>query len=187
MVGGESYGQRVSYQITLSLLSPPYLLTVNMAGEGYEITMKHCFDCGKQLSKNKYRRCLVCFNSRISRGLFTKQERRDRITASRQKWIDNNREKYQMTRSSARILRKYRDKLLKPINSTEWIAKVSMLQNKCQTCLKTEPEVKITIDHIIPISRGGTNEINNLQPLCMSCNRLKGVRVSSNSVTLASQ
>lgn len=31
-----------------------------------------------------------------------------------------------------------------------------------------------TIDHVIPLSRGGTNEIENLRPACYECNVRKG-------------
>ena len=48
--------------------------------------------------------------------------------------------------------------------------KWELLENKCQECGTTE---NITIDHIKPLSKGGTNHIDNLQPLCKSCNSKK--------------
>ena len=45
--------------------------------------------------------------------------------------------------------------------------------NHCQHCGTTE---HITVDHIIPLARGGTNDLENLQLLCKFCNGRKGNR-----------
>lgn len=44
---------------------------------------------------------------------------------------------------------------------------------ECACCGSTED---ITIDHIIPLSKGGDDELNNLRLLCRSCNSRKGDR-----------
>lgn len=44
---------------------------------------------------------------------------------------------------------------------------------QCVNCHKFYPESEIDIDHIIPKSKGGTNALWNLQPMCKHCNRSK--------------
>jgi len=44
---------------------------------------------------------------------------------------------------------------------------------KCVNCSTKE---NLTIDHIKPVSKGGTDDFNNLQILCKSCNSKKGAK-----------
>ncbi|EPF24946.1 MAG: HNH endonuclease [Microcystis aeruginosa Ma_MB_F_20061100_S19] len=44
---------------------------------------------------------------------------------------------------------------------------------QCQSCGKPENFTQLSIDHIIPLALGGSNDISNLQTLCLSCNRRK--------------
>lgn len=48
-----------------------------------------------------------------------------------------------------------------------------LYRSKCVACGSNE---NITMDHIIPIARGGTHGIGNLQPLCLSCNLSKSTK-----------
>ena len=46
----------------------------------------------------------------------------------------------------------------------------------CAGCRVAFPFRNMTIDHIVPQSKGGTDHIDNLQLLCGACNSLKGNR-----------
>jgi len=45
---------------------------------------------------------------------------------------------------------------------------------KCRKCGDTE---WLTIDHVIPLAKGGTNRENNLITLCKKCNQEKGTEI----------
>ncbi len=70
---------------------------------------------------------------------------------------------------------KRRAKLAERGNYTpaQWVAMKEAFSFRCLMCRRVEPEIKLTVDHIVPISEGGSNEISNIQPLCESCNSKK--------------
>jgi hypothetical protein len=43
-------------------------------------------------------------------------------------------------------------------------------------CICKASGVKLEVDHIVPLSLGGSNDMDNLQALCVPCNRGKGNR-----------
>ena len=64
-----------------------------------------------------------------------------------------------------------------PIDQRAWNEKMQTLGHVCQICQKKLDSKSVTIDHIFPVSKGGTNRIDNLQPLCKPCNSRKGARI----------
>jgi 5-methylcytosine-specific restriction endonuclease McrA len=52
----------------------------------------------------------------------------------------------------------------------EWKGICAQYDYKCAICGSEEP---LTADHIIPMSKDGSNLIQNIQPLCKSCNSRK--------------
>ena len=46
------------------------------------------------------------------------------------------------------------------------------------TCLACGEKTFLTVDHVVPITKGGPNTIDNLQPLCNPCNNRKKTKTT---------
>lgn len=83
-------------------------------------------------------------------------------------------------KESARLKRRREKAIIKKVNfwtpqmTVEWKVIVQTTEGYCPVCgVEVEIE-RMTMDHIIPLSKGGIHHINNVQPMCRSCNSAKG-------------
>lgn len=124
---------------------------------------------------------------------------KDKISAQKKKKYNDNKERmheYQRQwrqahpESVAKYLEKYRQnnkekfviknqirRFAKAKNGgkytlAEWETLCKKYDNKCLACGRQN--IKLTVDHVIPLCKGGKNSIDNIQPLCQSCNSKKG-------------
>jgi len=92
-------------------------------------------------------------------------------------YIEHNRQWRKAHPDEARLnQRRHRARMLGNGGShsvEEWRAKCDEWGNKCLHCGTTK---RLTCDHIKPLSRGGRNDIENLQLLCHSCNCHKSTK-----------
>lgn len=103
------------------------------------------------------------------------------------KWRERNKEKHRMqSREWAKknpeyvyFHNKQRAKRLKEKGTftySEWQEMKLRYGFICPCCKLSEPNVRLEMDHIKPISKGGLNIADNIQPLCGPCNRKKYTR-----------
>lgn len=100
------------------------------------------------------------------------QEHSEQNVARATAWVQNNRERSNAIKNAA--LHRRRARLIGSGGShttLEWTRKLEEFGGRCAICSATD---HITKDHIIPVSKGGVNDISNIQPLCRSCNSHKG-------------
>jgi 5-methylcytosine-specific restriction endonuclease McrA len=56
----------------------------------------------------------------------------------------------------------------------DWLDVLARFDHCCGRC---GSRVNLTQDHIVPIAKGGTHNVDNLQPLCVSCNSWKHLKL----------
>lgn len=107
----------------------------------------------------------------------------EKCNAQSRKWRAANPEKfsesvrkYAHANPDAVKARNHRRRTLKTAaggsyTAAEWRNLVEHYGNKCLCCGRAD--VKLTVDHVIPVAKGGTSNIENIQPLCQACNTRK--------------
>lgn len=97
-------------------------------------------------------------------------ENRDKLLARAIAWPAANPEKKAIQSHKRRAL----ETAAGSYTLDEWRAVMDQYGHRCRMCAC---EGKMTVDHVIPLSKGGSNTVENLSPLCKPCNSRKNNRI----------
>ena len=130
-----------------------------------------CRDCDNKKSRNYYLRNKNKVKNRIKLYHLKHPELRAKITSN---WRKNNPKKWKEVQRIINFNAKSKRRhIYQRISSLDWVKMKKKYSYICPACLRKEPEIILTIDHIKAITKGGDGNIQNLQPLCQSCNSKK--------------
>lgn len=101
-----------------------------------------------------------------------RQKNSERIRENARKYLQENKE------AARQRERRYRARkqqaTIENVTEKGWMIIVQAYQSRCAYCGKQcDPP---TMDHIIPISKGGSHSYGNIIPACLSCNCRKSTR-----------
>lgn len=146
-----------------------------------KIETKECLHCKKLFKNDKFHPNVKTCSKKCSNAIY-KKENKEKLIKKSILWNKENKDLlkiYQINyykKHKEKVLIKKRARLTAKITYSQWESLCKNTYYLCVQCLEKFDVKDLTIDHIIPVSLGGTNEIKNLQPMCMPCNRLKGNR-----------
>lgn len=141
----------------------------------------HPYDEENTYLYNGNRQCKTCRKQRVAESWQRHKdkrlgERRDyyrqnrkRLIAMSLQWVKDNPERAALTSR----LKKHRRRAAGVLTATEWRQIQARYGHLCLACSSDGP---LTIDHVIPVSRGGSNTAANVQPLCGPCNSAKATK-----------
>ena len=133
-----------------------------------------CKDCGKQYAQSDKRKEQV----RRSRCSGSGKEANRRYAQSKRGKAAHRRyrqsEKGKISQMRVLVSRRLIAGCENTLTHDQWQAVLKQYKNRCVYCGR---KVKLTVDHIIPISLGGTHTKKNVLPACMDCNIAKSNRL----------
>lgn len=133
----------------------------------------------KEYNQNYYQKFREKILARVKE--YGKKHRTERLIIER-RWRENNRERDRELKRTwehknhEKMLEKKRnrravEKAGGKITAAQWRIILDRYGNKCINPECQSPVgIKLQMDHVIPLKLGGTHTIDNIQPLCKSCN-----------------
>jgi glycerol-3-phosphate cytidylyltransferase len=149
--------------------------------------------CSEERKTLKYKEWYRKYDKEWKRKKRLDPEYKKKCYETTKKWVNSlegiqwKKDNYKRYLPSKLEINRHRRMKLKGVKgkhtNREWEYKKKCFNYSCATCGISEEVIKIkwagtqftklTKDHIIPISKGGTDNIENIQPLCVSCNSKK--------------
>lgn len=119
-----------------------------------------CLGCGIELQRKGPHRCAPC-SAKHQAGY---------NSAKGKAWLAANQTENRAKSHRARIKSLGAEGTF---SGEEWETLKAQYDNRCVSCRKQEPEINLEADHVLPLAVGGSGSIENIQPLCRSCNAKK--------------
>ena len=130
--------------------------------------------------KKRWRRENAQMVARRSREQY--ERHKHEIVARSKKWAEDNPEKVSNAKADNRRKRRAaKHASLGSFTAEEFEVLCERYGDRCLTCGRTE--IRLEADHVVPLTRGGSHDISNIQPLCGTCNRRKFVGIVAYRVT----
>lgn len=112
---------------------------------------------------------------KVKRWRATEYEKnRDDYIRRAKEWREKNRAERRQISRRYKVKRKEWE-LSGTFSTEQWEELLSLANHRCLCCGASE--TVLTQDHIIPLSCGGSNTIDNIQPLCGPCNSRKATKI----------
>jgi len=111
----------------------------------------------QRFARKIVREAINDYNNSLKKSQYKKKKNKKKTSSKNSQSIKTKRSRYISNSNRVTVLK--RDKF------------------RCVYCGRNSKQIELEIDHIVPFSKAGSNEISNLQTLCIDCNRGKGSRL----------
>jgi|SRR5215207_5254709 len=141
-----------------------------------------CVDCGKPTMRHhRAPRCSSCAKTR-AKGTERNRDR-GKKRAKDARWREKNRKRLALAQAdyakrnpevTLLAIHRRRGRKRGTVKVAEWRTILADYDGLCAYCLTASGD---TMDHVVPLSRGGIHHISNIVPACSSCNKHKSAHL----------
>lgn len=156
--------------------------------DGYDKKCLYCYAEKNGMSYDDYVWHLLCTGRIISdrnrdgaaaamRAINSRNNNPDRFKQQQKAYRDRNPVIVRENARKSTARRKQREIafIVNDLTDHDWKSIKNQFNQSCAYC--GCPDCKLTMDHVIPVSRGGQNTKDNIVPACRSCNSKKGTKM----------